>query len=200
MLAGPGPRVTSAPAGSTGGTAPRRQPPRSPTPTGRRAAAWPESDTTRCRPGSPLVRSAGRDRQGRGSRGHLGVRHACARHWRQRVRRPTAGPRAPRAPARGHGRLLQSGDRGALPVGPRRRRRRHGRHGLRAGDGRRRGCRGGLLLVHGMGRRDFVTQDRQAAHHVAHAAIEHDVGRLVYLSGIVPPVPVDQLGPPALAP
>ena len=47
-------------------------------------------------------------------------------------------------------------------------------------------------LVHGMGRRDFVTQDRQAAHHVAHAAIEHDVGRLVYLSGIVPPVPVDQ--------
>lgn len=48
-------------------------------------------------------------------------------------------------------------------------------------------------LVHGMGGADFVTQDRQAAHHVAHAAIEHDVGRVVYLSGLVPPVPPERL-------
>jgi uncharacterized protein YbjT (DUF2867 family) len=44
-----------------------------------------------------------------------------------------------------------------------------------------------------MGGTDFVTQDRQAAHHVAHAAIEHDVGRIVYLSGLVPPVPPERL-------
>lgn len=48
-------------------------------------------------------------------------------------------------------------------------------------------------LVHGMGGTDFVTRDRQAAHHVAHAAIEHDVGRVVYLSGLVPPVPPERL-------
>jgi uncharacterized protein YbjT (DUF2867 family) len=48
-------------------------------------------------------------------------------------------------------------------------------------------------LVHGMGGRDFVNRDRQAAHHLAHAAIEHDVGRLVYLSGLVPPVPPERL-------
>jgi uncharacterized protein YbjT (DUF2867 family) len=50
-----------------------------------------------------------------------------------------------------------------------------------------------FYLVHGMGGTDFVTQDRQAAHHVAHAAIEHDVGRIVYLSGLVPPVPPERL-------
>jgi uncharacterized protein YbjT (DUF2867 family) len=50
-------------------------------------------------------------------------------------------------------------------------------------------------LVHAMGGRDFVNRDRQAAHHLAHAAIEHDVGRLVYLSGLVPPVPPERLSP-----
>lgn len=48
-------------------------------------------------------------------------------------------------------------------------------------------------LVHGMGGADFVTKDRQAAHHLAHAVIEHDVGRVIYLSGLVPPVPPEQL-------
>ena len=48
-------------------------------------------------------------------------------------------------------------------------------------------------LVHGMGGPDFVAQDRQAAHHVAHAAIEHDVERIVYLSGLLPPGPLERL-------
>ena len=48
-------------------------------------------------------------------------------------------------------------------------------------------------LVHGMGGPDFVVQDRQAAHHVAHAAIEHDVERIVYLSGLLPPGPPERL-------
>ncbi len=48
-------------------------------------------------------------------------------------------------------------------------------------------------LVHAMGGSDFAEQDAQAAHHLAHAAIENEVGRLVYLSGIVPPVPETEL-------
>ncbi|HEY7719095.1 MAG TPA: NAD(P)H-binding protein [Pedococcus sp.] len=52
-----------------------------------------------------------------------------------------------------------------------------------------------FYLIHGMGGPDFVTEDRQSAHHVAHAAIEHDVGRIVYLSGLVPPGPPERLSP-----
>jgi len=48
-------------------------------------------------------------------------------------------------------------------------------------------------LIHGMGGPDFVAQDRQSAHHLAHAVIEHDVSRIVYLSGLVPPGPPERL-------
>jgi uncharacterized protein YbjT (DUF2867 family) len=50
-------------------------------------------------------------------------------------------------------------------------------------------------LVHGLAGPDFETRDRQAAHHVAHAVIEHGVGRVVYLSGLVPPGPPERLSP-----
>jgi len=50
-----------------------------------------------------------------------------------------------------------------------------------------------FYLVHGMGGEDFVRQDREAAQRVAAAVERHDVGRVVYLSGIVPPVPADDL-------
>jgi uncharacterized protein YbjT (DUF2867 family) len=50
-------------------------------------------------------------------------------------------------------------------------------------------------LIHAMAGPDFVTEDRQSAHHLAHAAIEHDVGRMVYLSGLVPRGPLDRLSP-----
>ena len=55
------------------------------------------------------------------------------------------------------------------------------------------GAQAVYYLVHGMGGPDFVAQDRQAAHHVAHAAIEHDVERIVYLSGLLPPGPTERL-------
>ncbi len=43
-------------------------------------------------------------------------------------------------------------------------------------------------LIHGMGGDDFVAKDRQSAQILAQAAREAGVGRLVYLSGIVPDV------------
>lgn len=48
-------------------------------------------------------------------------------------------------------------------------------------------------LVHGMGGDDFVENDRHAAKNMAHAVDRHDVHRVVYLSGIVPPVADDEL-------
>jgi uncharacterized protein YbjT (DUF2867 family) len=48
-------------------------------------------------------------------------------------------------------------------------------------------------LIHGMGGDDFVEKDRAAAHRMARAVDEHGVTRVVYLSGIVPPVEPDEL-------
>lgn len=49
-------------------------------------------------------------------------------------------------------------------------------------------------LVHGMGGGgDFAEKDRHAAHNVARAVQSHSVSRVVYLSGILPPVQVGQL-------
>lgn len=49
-------------------------------------------------------------------------------------------------------------------------------------------------LIHGMGGgKDFVRTDRLAAKSVARAVTSHNVERVVYLSGIVPAVPPDQL-------
>lgn len=48
-------------------------------------------------------------------------------------------------------------------------------------------------LVHGMGGDDFVETDRRAAGHVVDAVTRHGVDRVVYLSGIVPEVPEDEL-------
>ncbi len=50
-----------------------------------------------------------------------------------------------------------------------------------------------FYLVHGMGGDDFVETDRQAARNVAHAVEQQGVPRVVYLSGIVPKVPVEEL-------
>ncbi len=50
-----------------------------------------------------------------------------------------------------------------------------------------------VYLVHGMGGADFARKDEQSAHHVAQAALQNGVERIVYLSGIVPPVPEDDL-------
>lgn len=44
-------------------------------------------------------------------------------------------------------------------------------------------------LIHGMGGEDFAAKDRRAAEHVARAVAEQGVGRVVYLSGLVPDVP-----------
>ena len=48
-------------------------------------------------------------------------------------------------------------------------------------------------LVHGMGGEDFVDKDREAAQNVARAVERHGTARVVYLSGIVPPVGDDEL-------
>ncbi|WP_169735762.1 NAD(P)H-binding protein [Intrasporangium oryzae] len=48
-------------------------------------------------------------------------------------------------------------------------------------------------LVHGLGEDDFMTRDRQAADNVRHAVGVGGVGRLVYLSGIVPDGPREEL-------
>lgn len=48
-------------------------------------------------------------------------------------------------------------------------------------------------LIHGMGGDDFVATDRAAAQHMTAALDEHDVPRVIYLSGIVPDVPQQDL-------
>lgn len=45
-----------------------------------------------------------------------------------------------------------------------------------------------VYLVHGMGGSDFKKKDSQAALHVADAAAEHGLQRIVYVSGLVPDV------------
>ncbi|MDE9364288.1 NAD(P)H-binding protein [Luteipulveratus sp. YIM 133132] len=48
-------------------------------------------------------------------------------------------------------------------------------------------------LLHGLDRPDFVEQDRRAAQNLVAAVEKHRVERVVYLSGIVPPVPEERL-------
>jgi uncharacterized protein YbjT (DUF2867 family) len=48
-------------------------------------------------------------------------------------------------------------------------------------------------LIHGMGGDDFAENDRAAATSFADAVRHHDVGRVVYLSGLVPDAPDDEL-------
>lgn len=48
-------------------------------------------------------------------------------------------------------------------------------------------------LIHGLGRDDFAQTDRKAARTLAEAAAAAGVQRLVYLSGLVPDVPEDEL-------
>ena len=48
-------------------------------------------------------------------------------------------------------------------------------------------------LIHGLGGTDFAERDRQGAKVVADAARADQVGRIVYLSGLVPEVPEDEL-------
>jgi uncharacterized protein YbjT (DUF2867 family) len=50
-------------------------------------------------------------------------------------------------------------------------------------------------LVHGLSMFDFRARDRLAAENVRDAVTAHGVGRVVYLSGLVPDVPEDQLSP-----
>ena len=44
-----------------------------------------------------------------------------------------------------------------------------------------------VYLVHSMDEGDFVRKDREAAERVAEAAVQNGVGRVVYLSGLIPP-------------
>ncbi len=48
-------------------------------------------------------------------------------------------------------------------------------------------------LIHGMGGDDFADTDRRAATHLVGGVREHDVERVVYLSGLVPEVAEDEL-------
>ena len=48
-------------------------------------------------------------------------------------------------------------------------------------------------LIHGLTGADFTTRDRAAAETMAHACAMADVGRIVYLSGLVPDVPESEL-------
>ncbi|RYC14894.1 NAD-dependent epimerase/dehydratase family protein [Nocardioides zhouii] len=48
-------------------------------------------------------------------------------------------------------------------------------------------------LIHGMGGADFEDTDQQAASNFADAVTKHDVQRVVYLSGVVPDVPDEEL-------
>ncbi|GAA1937746.1 NAD(P)H-binding protein [Nocardioides marmoribigeumensis] len=48
-------------------------------------------------------------------------------------------------------------------------------------------------LIHGMGGEDFARTDREAATNMADAVRRHDVGRVVYLSGLVPEVDDEEL-------
>ncbi|KRE97221.1 hypothetical protein ASG76_00345 [Nocardioides sp. Soil774] len=50
-----------------------------------------------------------------------------------------------------------------------------------------------VYLVHSLDRSDFTDRDRRAAEVVASAVATSDVRRLVYLSGLVPQVPEDEL-------
>jgi uncharacterized protein YbjT (DUF2867 family) len=50
-------------------------------------------------------------------------------------------------------------------------------------------------LVHGLSTRTFRDRDRVAATHMRDSVTANGVGRLVYLSGLVPEVPADQLSP-----
>lgn len=50
-----------------------------------------------------------------------------------------------------------------------------------------------VYLVHGMGGDDFVETDRRAANHMASAARSAGVRRIVYVSGLVPDVPREDL-------
>lgn len=52
-----------------------------------------------------------------------------------------------------------------------------------------------VYLVHALAHHDFAELDRVGARHVAEAAADAGVRRLVYLSGLVPDVPEDQLSP-----
>jgi uncharacterized protein YbjT (DUF2867 family) len=48
-------------------------------------------------------------------------------------------------------------------------------------------------LVHGLGGDDFATSDREGAYNAAHAAVRAGLERIVYLGGLVPDVPDDDL-------
>ena len=48
-------------------------------------------------------------------------------------------------------------------------------------------------LIHGMGGEDFATRDRTSAETMAYACATAGVGTIVYLSGLVPDVPEDEL-------
>lgn len=48
-------------------------------------------------------------------------------------------------------------------------------------------------LIHGMGGDDFMARDHEAAEHMVAAVDRHRVPRVIYLSGIVPDVPDDEL-------
>jgi uncharacterized protein YbjT (DUF2867 family) len=50
-----------------------------------------------------------------------------------------------------------------------------------------------VYLVHSLQRSDFTDRDRRGAEHVAAAVGHHDVRRLVYLSGLVPDAPENEL-------
>lgn len=50
-----------------------------------------------------------------------------------------------------------------------------------------------VYLIHSLGSADFLTKDREAAERVARACEAAGVGRLVYLSGLVPDVDEDDL-------
>jgi uncharacterized protein YbjT (DUF2867 family) len=52
-----------------------------------------------------------------------------------------------------------------------------------------------FYLVHGLAGDDFATRDRQGAYNAAHAAVRARVGRLVYLGGLVPDLPEQELSP-----
>lgn len=50
-----------------------------------------------------------------------------------------------------------------------------------------------VYLVHSMAGEDFAERDRKAAHLVAEACRHAGVSRIVYLSGIIPPIPAEEL-------
>lgn len=52
-----------------------------------------------------------------------------------------------------------------------------------------------FYLVHGLGGGDFATSDREGAYNAAHAAVRGGLRRIVYLGGLVPDVPDDDLSP-----